>query len=361
MKTMLPFAAGLCLAVAAPLARAQEKPGIDPRLSQEIRKIVREELRRAMSEMHGQPAAVAEAVEEAAPVQGHRIVMRKGQQIDVTSPRVRVLVQGGDDAEDGGHGNGTGHHVIVRGEKIEVDGDALAKAPRVFHLHDGKLVEVEGGHGAMFVVPGHATVEGKPLPKAIEVRRAGTKAEAGAKKAKGRVVALDDVTEGQPMAIEVEGILAEVREQLGELETVELGAVELEDVAEQIKSIEGELKGMKIEMPKIDTTELRGKLLEVIHGQEGAPKTMILRTKKTSAEAKDCEGCAETCTEACTEACTQACTEAKAATECCEEKAATECCEGAKANEVKAAPTQAIIVAPKAKAAAKPKAAGKIM
>ncbi|MBI5851527.1 MAG: hypothetical protein HZB39_10975 [Planctomycetes bacterium] len=268
MKSMLPLAIGLCLAAASPFARAQEQSGIDPKLSAEIRKIVREELHRAMSGLHQAPAA------EAKKATAGRIVMRTEPETKVVevSPHVTIQrVEGKAMTSEAGEAHG----VVVFESQDEDEAGEQAK-PRVFRLQGGQLLEGKGQKGGTMVLRRMADDDDD---EGVGEEHA---EKAHAEKQEQKKVEVFHHGAHGPVRVEVRRIHAD-----GD-----------HDVDVDLDIDAGELmKGLKIDMPKIDMAELHGKILKAIHGQHLAPKAIVVR--KASIAAKDAEDCCEACCEAC--------------------------------------------------------------
>lgn len=270
MKSMLPLAVGLCLAAASPFARAQEQSGIDPKLSAEIRKIVREELHRAMSGLHQAPAA------EAKKVTGGGFVVKAEPETKVieVSPHVAIKrVEGKATTTEFGDARG-----VVVFESQDEDEAGEQEKPRVFRLQGGQLLEGgqlhhgKGQKGGVMVLR-HADDDDEG------------EEEKGAERHEKKVEVFHHGAHG-PVRVEVRRIHADA-----EGDDDRKIDVDLDIEAGEL------LKDLKIDMPKFDPAELHGKILRAIHGQHIAPKAVVVR--KASSAAKDAEDCCEACCEAC--------------------------------------------------------------
>jgi len=270
MKSMLPLAVGLCLAAASPFARAQEQSGIDPKLSAEIRKIVREELHRAMSGLHQAPAAEVKKA-------------TGGGFFVTTEPKTKVVEVSPHGAIKRFEGKATttefgdAHGVVVVESEDEDDAGEQEK-PRVFRLQGGQLFE------------GGPLQKGKGQKGGVMVLRRTSDddegaEEKGAEKHEKKVEVFHHGAHG-PVRVEVRRIHADA-----EGDDDKNIDVDVDIDAGEI------LKGLKIDMPKLDMAELHGEILKAIHGQHLAPKAIVVR--KANIEAKDAENCCEACCEAC--------------------------------------------------------------
>lgn len=310
MQSVLPSAVGLLLAI-APMLRAQDQSAVDPGLSQEIRKIVREELHRALSQLHGEDGGRAGGPGAAGPATTGE---SEGKE---TARRVHVLWS---DREGGftSQADEEGEPVEVHVRSKTQDAKPGADAARVrIWTTDGEPKAVRRGSPEHHA-EGHGPVRVEVHPK-------------------------HDPEGDTDVGVLIEKLRAKLRAlepRLRALESRGAGALTLE-LNDVTKELEGQRRTLpeartgSVEVPVRAAIEMQGGEWRVRRVDATTPKQVkarIVRAVELAAPATAVEV-----------AHPQAGSKSECCTDCCGDDA---CC----ADEAKPAPkSEAVIVAPKAK------------
>ena len=249
MNFTLPLATGLALTLASPAVRAQEHGhGLDPALRQEIRQIVREEIRAALADLHRAPAPAARPAAKA-----------KAKD----APAVGFWVQAEEGATD------QGGHFALR----SVDGEKAASG------------------GGWFAV---STDDDAPVQRVIKVEKAPVQLRWSLEAPKAEI----EVGGSKLRNSEIEKLQKELRELESELKKLE-GSIRVRSDAAQ-KLIESKVKLETLRKPGIVRLLAPGSNAQVIVTRDGPPEEVEAECCEEG-ETVEVEACCEDCGANCCE------------------------------------------------------------